>query len=673
MNYEAWIWIELLAFDNTQSDMGVGAYLERVGFTPYGISLLASAPDFIVLHGAMEHEYKLFPDVCARFGHDGNEERCRQEWTNYQLRLLVHNLQAHRIKVFFSLFVKYLYNKFHEEFAGKHPEILLCVDRCSGVTDHINVLSRLKDGTYYEDLFVSQLKRVMTDYGFDGWHGADCWGPCNSITYSDCSDNFIAQFAECLGDKLPSDFELITNNEESELQKRTKYIEKHLWREWTDFNIARWESFWRKVVDTLRPLGKKTMINSGNTKSAFESIYIFGMDYRKIAALGVDYLVVETVAANVSLIKGGYERHFDFAATLAEMKAFVPEMKILFLHGIKDVVESYDLLRHAPAKLEREVFTLANQYYCDPDSSLARCADGFMACLGDGISPTEWKYLRKQWDMSYSFNPVRAGRLTWIFDDTAIDVLRNDYPANGTWPGFTQIAHLNERYNLQINSICRVENIAKVKGPIIVPNFDLCSPTVKDKILSYVGSSVVLLGRVDDFKIPASAISVTCRISSLYTFGCVVINGMRNLKNIKIPNKGISEFVCQRTPYTWDIKPDYMRIPDEFWRESAGLITHCLKEFDETNKIASTQVLNLEDGVRTMDMINASGVLRTALISCVHKYIQPKFCLLNNPTEVKKVSSFPYTTLKIVDNTIVSRIHSPLHIPPYGIIVIETL
>jgi len=673
MDYEAWIWTELLAFDNTQEDLGVGAYLERLGFIPYGVSILISTPDFVILHPAMECETILSPDICSRSGHDGNEERSRQEWTNHQLRSLVLNLQEHKINVFFSLFVNYLHNKFHEEFAGKHSEILLCVDRCSGVTDHINVLSRLNDGTYYEDLFVSQLKCVMEDYGFDGWHGADCWGPSAPLAYGDCSDNYIAQFAEYLGNDLSTDFEMITNNEKTKLLKRTAYIEKYLWREWTDFNVGRWESFWRKVVNSLLSINKKTMINSGNTKSAFESIFIFGMDYRKIAALGVDYLLVETVAANVSLINGGHERHFDFAATLAEMKTFAPEMKLLFLHGIKDVVESYDLLRHAPAKLEREVFTLANQYYYDQDSSLNRCADGFMCCLGDGISNMEWKYLRNQWNMSYSFKPVRVGKLTWILDDTTIDELRNDYPANGTWPGFMQIAHLNESYNLQINTICRAENIGNVSGSIIVPNFDLCHPTVKAGVLSYTGGPVVLLGKVDDFEISASAVSVLCRTLTNYTMGCVILKGASRLDNVTVPNTEISEFICQKTPYTWDVKPGYMRIPEEFWHESAGLITDCLKKFEEKCKYATAQVLNLDDGVRTMEMTDAAGVLRIALVSCAPKYTKPELCFPIKPREVKKVSSFPYTTLKIIDNTIISGIHSPLHIPPYGIIVIDIL
>ncbi|MEI6504243.1 MAG: hypothetical protein WCP21_24790, partial [Armatimonadota bacterium] len=103
MNYEAWLWTELLAFDNTSCDLGVGEYLERLGFTPTGISLMASASDFIVLHEDLSEERPLFPDVCARFGQAGNEERQRQDWTNFQLRDLVAKLQAAGVQVYVSV------------------------------------------------------------------------------------------------------------------------------------------------------------------------------------------------------------------------------------------------------------------------------------------------------------------------------------------------------------------------------------------------------------------------------------------------------------------------------------------------------------------------------------------------------------------------------------------
>lgn len=672
--YESWIWVELLAFDNAKEDQGVGAYLDRLGFIPYGISLMASASDFIMLHAPLETEKVLFPDICTRFGHAGNEDRSRQDWTNHQLRSLIKNLQRHGIKVFVSVFLAYHRNKFHNEWASAHPEVFIGYEDL-GITDGINPLSRLKDSTYYEDIFVSQLTRVMNDYGFDGWHGADSLGPAGPLDISDCSDSFFAQFAEYLGDKLPADIELITKNEVDKLKKRMHYIWYHLNHEWCDFNMMRWESFWRKTVTALRPLGKKTMINSAGLRSAFESIAESGIDYRRIAAIGVDYLTVDTVAANFALIHG-CERHFELAATLAEMKAFVPEMKVIFLHGIKDVVESYDLLRHSPARLEREFFTLANQYYYPPDSSLSRCADGFMACLGDGIKPEEWRHLQKLWDDAYSFDPVRTGSLTWVFDDSAIDKLRYDYPANGTWPGFKQVSHLVENYDVQISSICLEGNIGQINRPLIVPNFDLLDESVKQKLLSHNSSPVILFGNFLHLDIPETASAVSCKINDNCKMACVILNGGIGVGvSESIDSKAECKFIFSKPSHSLKNKfVDYLPIPDEFWNKSVAMIQRCLAVWDKNNNSRSCKALKVDDGLRIMEMEDSSGVLRTALISCAPAYITPKYSFSAKPCKVRKISGFPYTPLEIADDSIVSgHNHSPLHVPPYGLIVMDVI
>ena len=671
MNYEAWIWTELLAFDNTCGDQGVGAYIERLGFVPKGISLMASASDFIMLHESLDVERPLFPDVCTRFGHAGNEERSRQNWTNWQLRSLVANLRAQGTEVFVSVFAAYHRNKFHQEWVSAHPEAQIVVDSM-GVTDGLNVIARLENGTYYEDLFVPQLVRVMQDYGFDGFHGPDCLGPGSSLGHTDCSDGIIAQFADFLGKDCPRELELVTGHEVRRVQQRMDFIWERLSREWIAFNMRRWETFWGKIVRALRPLGLKTMINSASTKAAFESMYNYGMDYRRIASLGVDYLVVETVAANLALINGGYERHFDFAATLAEMKALVPGMKLLFLHGVKDVVESYDLLRHAPGRLEREVFTLSNQYIQTTAGRLERCATGFMVCLGDGLAASEWQYLRRQWHTGYSFDPVRAGELTWLWHEATVDALMTDYPRYGTWPGYRQIAHLVEHGGLQIHCICRAEHLGKVSGPMVVPNADLLPPVVRQELASYKGGPVVLMGRLPDVGIEQPAVAVTCRISVDYVMACVVLNSSLPPANVEVASPAAPGFTDCRPPFHFSERPDSMPIPAEFWAQAANVIRRSVDAWQKAQLMTGCRALNQADGLRLMTLENQKGVLRTALISCVPTYLRPQYRFNAQPVAVTKSSGFPYTPLVVVEDSICSgHNHSPLHIPPYGIVAMD--
>ncbi|MEI6423257.1 MAG: hypothetical protein WCP55_13630 [Lentisphaerota bacterium] len=354
------------------------------------------------------------------------------------------------------------------------------------------------------------------------------------------------------------------------------------------------------------------------------------------------------------------------------MKAFVPGMKIIFLHGVKDVVESYDLMRHAPGRLEREVFTLSNQYYCEPDSSLKRCADGFMVCLGDGISSTEWAYLQKQWNIGYSFDPVRTGNLTWIFDDATVDRLREDCFVNGTWPGFKQIELLTKDFDLQISCISRAENVHQVSGPVIVPNFDLCAPVSKRKILADDRSRpLVLFGNMTDFEFSPNVLSVSSPITKDYTMGCIILNSTLDAERIIVPCDGNAEFVRTKPPRGFG-QCKYMNIPDEFWRKSVELIKRCINTWEEENSIKNCQALNLEDGLRVMSLENSAGILRTALMSCSPTYIKPKCRFNKKLCAVEKITSFPYTPFVIVNDTVVSGHNlSPLHIPPYGIIAMD--
>ena len=227
MNYEAWIWTELLAFDSTAPDFGVEEYLDRLGYIPTGISIMASAIDFVLLHEPLDEERDLFQDVCTRFGHAGNEERARQNWTNYQLRDLISSLKAHGIEVFLSVFASYQRDKFHHEWLTDHQEAKIVYSHM-GVTDGLEPICRLNDGMKFEDFYAPKLLATLQDYGFTGWHGADGMGPAGSLGFSDCADGMIAMFAEFLGDKLPTEIELVTDHEVSRLTRRMELSLIHI-------------------------------------------------------------------------------------------------------------------------------------------------------------------------------------------------------------------------------------------------------------------------------------------------------------------------------------------------------------------------------------------------------------------------------------------------------------
>jgi hypothetical protein len=62
------------------------------------------------------------------------------------------------------------------------------------------------------------------------------------------------------------------------------------------------------MVETLHKENKRALINSAWTRACFEAMYRYGIDYKRIANTGVDYMVVETVATGLSLLNESIKR-----------------------------------------------------------------------------------------------------------------------------------------------------------------------------------------------------------------------------------------------------------------------------------------------------------------------------------------------------------------------------
>ena len=111
---EKWYWIELIGFDADAQDFNVKSFLEKIEYDIKGINILFSSIDFVNCHKGMQEEYLLTEGDCSYGGHEYNEERRLQLWTNYRLRDLISELHKQRRrtrnrKLFLSLSL--LYNR----------------------------------------------------------------------------------------------------------------------------------------------------------------------------------------------------------------------------------------------------------------------------------------------------------------------------------------------------------------------------------------------------------------------------------------------------------------------------------------------------------------------------------------------------------------------------------
>ncbi len=517
---DQWVWTELLAFDNSAQDYGVADYLATLGFVPQTICMLFSSPDLFLLHDNLNQEEKLSPLFCSRDAHPGNGTRLRQDWTNFQLRNLIQTLKDAGSACYLSCFTTYYQNRYHQEWMGLHPEARE-VYAFNHRGSEMNALQLLADNTLLEDLLVPKVVQTCLDYGFAGWHGPDGWGPLagGNLMNVDFSDGIMRQFLADRDWKLPpclvEPCSKIVTQEEIEaaqatghaipddglkqLQQRAAWIWENHRLEWIHFNVGRWEQFWRKMTEALHAAGLKNAINSAWTKGNFDALYEYGIDYRKMAALGIDAMVVEAVALSIS--QGHPDEkwyHDDYASALAEIKAAAPDLKLVFLHGIKDVVESWDNLRSATPGYERELYQLSNLYYLD-ERGLRRSADGLLACLADGIAPHEWDFIRKCWQTAFEGHPISAGEATVLWHDAMLNDGLTDFMADGFLPGQKQIAALM-RAGLPLQTYARFEHANCAPGAVFVPSAHLVPAKDLENLLASHPGPVLLSGRANILK-----------------------------------------------------------------------------------------------------------------------------------------------------------------------------
>lgn len=498
--YEKWIWIELIGFDHNEKDFGVKAYLDKCGFIPKGMALLLFSPDFVHSHRGMDTEGVLPYEICSYGGRPYGKERNRQEWTNYQLKGLIANLQKYGIEVYCSFFDLFRVDdpaKLREtEWCARHPE-LYEMNKNGTAFKYINPLKRFKDGTYYEDLFIQDLMKVMVDYNFDGYHGADGYtSPRKNIALVDYSDDMIEQFLLYSGVVLDKALMIVCDQMPEEMIKRANWIWKHQRSEWIRFNANRWGELWGKIIPALHKEGKKAYLNTAWTRDPFEALYRYGVDYQQLAETGIDGFIVESVAASLSAGAGetDYELGTEFMAMILTIKAYVPDKKLICLNAIQDTQEQWDALSHAPTVLERDIYSFSNLYLINSDG-VNRCSTGFMACLGDGISKDGWNWITNRWDLGYRGHPQKIIGVSMVWSDQALHNSVEEYIEYRNWTTHKYMYELLE-HGAPLHSVVDVKDLLRTSGPILIGNFNLFPEEELNRIISYRGGSSIIIGKM---------------------------------------------------------------------------------------------------------------------------------------------------------------------------------
>ncbi len=636
------IWMPLIGFDRDKEDKGVNEYLSQTGFIPQGMSVFLFHSDIINQHEGMDKEFTLHPDNCSYYGSPRNEFRERQPWTNYDLRDLAHNLADNGVEAYVGIMGVYLDNTRHQEWESDHPELMSF--GCNGRMN-LNVLKRFKDGTYYEDFFAEKTLAVLEDYGFAGVHVSDFFCPPeHSICNGDFSTDMLEQFIEHSMVELPENItRRLGFDEQEDIDARQEYIWNNLRREWIDFYCWRWEKFWGKVAAKLHPHGKKIMINNAWCSDPFEALYRYGIDYKRLYAAGVDYIVSETVPEGLELVDCTRNLFRQLMSMPQFISAFAPEGNQLTLLGVKDCTEEWDMIHHAPMRLERDMYMLSSLFY-NKDGKFNHSTKGYMVTLGDGITKDEWEWIGERNKIAWDLKPKKICAPTIIWSDKAHYALLDEYIKTRR-PSAHKLTYTMQDKAVPFGAIARIEDVDTLNGALFVPNFDLLPEDEKAVVLNYKKAPVVCIAS-KEYMDGAKLNYDVCVEDKFATHKlCVFVFNLSLDEEQKREIDAcfdVNEQLCNYLPgepSKW-IDPSFFTTPMPFVNLSEAFINVIKTIFDA----AEDSIFHSDRPIITFELEN--GVYRIYVLNPINNYNRVPIYSDKGVLEVKSVSKYPLLPAK---------------------------
>lgn len=503
------IWIELIGFDNTLPDYGVGDFLEKTGFIPDMVSFHLTSICFVLTHKGMDEEYRLPLYACSYSGHAGNDDRKRQNWTNLQMAGLVRELHSRGVQVYISMFD--FETELDEEpvrYLDEHPELRV-VPRDGSHTDSLHMLNHFADGTPLEEVYIRQLKKVIHDYQLDGIQVADgVSSPRRSLQDADYSEQTTSRFFK--------EFDITPPDTCVDIPSTAEYIFKNHRPEWIKFYRKHWSEFMAHVIEAINSTGAKAAFNSAWTKGPIEAIYRYGADYKAFENAGADSFIVEDVAADLFFLSNednsfemGHPRrkfiHYEFASNMMQLRACLPKLKLTPLCMIRDTLEQWDVLHHMPTAMQRAVAVNLNNYYIDGNGKYVPTTNGPHYCLGDGLKAQDWDLLRMMWDNAFTENVKDVCGVTVVWSDKKCEKELEALIDSRLWYNGKWTAELLSR-GAAVHKITRIENLDAVSGTILVINPALLEKEELEKVKAYDSGKVLYLGLMENGKIEFSAL-----------------------------------------------------------------------------------------------------------------------------------------------------------------------
>ena len=494
---ENWCWIELIGFDKDRQDYAVGEFLQRFGRPLEGVVLLFADIGFVFAHRGMEREYAFRPCDCAYGDKDRNEERMRQEWTNFDLRGLIRALQKNGVKVYLSFFNFCC----AREIGG--VDFTAYYDHMAGhkLTYMVNVIKKA-NGVPFSDLLFPRVKRAVADFGFDGVMFADGISSARpAIENGDFSDAMAEMFAEYGGPSLP----LRCEEDAAAYAARRGYILTHCRMEWTKFLMACWERFYADLYAYFAGCCG-LLFNSCWTRDPFEAAYRYGIDYRRCFTEKGVRIMVEEVSAPRRILgdedQGGFYLPlsardyycYEFYLMQMSLRCCLPHTEQITLTPVKDTTEQWDIIRHAPTELQRAILR-RNSCFIFENGAYKHCSEGPLYCLSDAVPAESWNWISENEKIRPEDVDGAVG-FTLVWSDACLDADLANYMAAREYSAGEIYKEFLSR-GLTVSAMARADSLQDIETPVLAANSALYSEE-EIAALRNCRTAVVLAGRCCD-------------------------------------------------------------------------------------------------------------------------------------------------------------------------------
>lgn len=450
--YKKIICVDLRSFDMEKPSYGVKEYFQLLGFVPDILCFLNFQVMFLF-------DFDVVDDTCLDpicVGQNGTP--CGQKWTRKDLYGLIEAIKQHGAQAYLGVLSNTISPVWKNTgYRWEYREVLQTMRGGRLMWgEALNVLKRLKDGRYFEDLYIEKLMNVLEAFRFDGYVAGDGMlglrGPRETLKDTDFSLDMVSQFAEYTG---------LKKIEIEDYDERADYITDNLMPQWIEFWCWRWAAHVLKVSTALKAGNKDFMAIDSWSRNPEEVKTSFGIDYKRLYRCGLKAVFVQARETNKwrKHREGEYVREQNSIYTFLAHKAYEPGLQYYWAQATVNVPEFWNTVQDLPNVAERETYGYLWTHYYDGEIWRQVC-DGICIIWGNDLSKENWRWLKLRWDQAYSLctSYLRPIGVTLLWSSHGVKEWDTGNRKYGSW-----IAALIQN-GVCIQSVVSEEHIEDLKG-----------------------------------------------------------------------------------------------------------------------------------------------------------------------------------------------------------------